>query len=211
MSMTPPSEPASTPARTSRGRILIVEDVDEARQQMAETLRAHGYDVAEAADGLRAIQAVSAERFDAIVLDLVMPNVDGWQFRETQLRHPELAGIPTVIVTVHPLREPDRYALRTPNVLRKPVEDAALLAALEQACATVQQRREPADGLTVGNLFWSRRGEIACSTHAPHSQSARWTDEQWAPIPPASKYQQIVYQCQYCPGHKGPIQRRPRS
>ena len=210
MSVNSAPDPASTSAPASRGRVLIVEDVDAARQQMAGTLRANGYDVAEAADGLRAIQAVSAERFDAIVLDLVMPNVDGWQFRETQLRHPELAGIPTVIVTVHPLREPDRYALRSPNVLRKPFEDAALLAALEQACATVQQRPEPSDGTVVRTLFWSRRGEIACSEHAPHSQSPRWVDEQWAPIPVTSKYQQIVYQCQYCPGHKGPIQRRPR-
>ncbi len=210
MPLSPQPPSASIPAR-SRGRVLIVEDMEPLRHQMAETLRANGYDVAEAPDGLHAIQAVSAERFDAIVLDLVMPNVDGWQFRETQLRHPELADIPTVIVTVHPLREPDRYALRTPNVLRKPFDDAALLTAIERACTTVQQRREPAEGSTVGNLFWSRRGEIACSEHAPHSQSAGWVEEQWAPIPATSKYQQIVYQCQYCPGHKGPIQRRPRA
>ena len=53
----------------------------------------------------------------------------GWQFRATQLRHPELARIPTVIVTAKSPREPDRYALRADNILRKPFEDADILKA----------------------------------------------------------------------------------
>lgn len=208
---TQPSE-GPTPAR---GRVLIVEDAEPTRRRMAALLRAHGYEVVEASDGLRAIKAVSAQRFDAILLDLVMPHVDGWQFRETQLRHPELASIPTVVVTVQPLREPERYALRTTNVIRKPFEDHELVAMVNRACAMQRDDGRPrhhpqGDAPTVSRLFWSRRGEIACATHAPAPDSERWKSELWTAIPPNPGYQQIVYQCQYCPGHRGPIQRRSR-
>jgi CheY-like chemotaxis protein len=207
------SVPSEPPIGT-RGRVLIVEDAEPTRRRMTATLRAHGYDVVEAADGLKALKAVSSQRFDAILLDLIMPHVDGWQFRETQLRHPELAAIPTVIITVQPLREPERYALRTPNIIRKPFEDEELVAMVDRACATQRPVRPPpvpAGASGVSRLFWSRRGEIACALHAPAPDSARWTDEQWAPIPQNPGYQQIVYQCQYCPGHDGPIQRRARQ
>jgi two-component system response regulator MprA len=209
------SERVSERAISARRRILIVEDAEPTRRRIADVLRTHGYDVAEASDGLKALKAVSTERFDAILLDLVMPNVDGWQFRETQLRHPELAAIPTVIVTVHPLQEPERYALRAQNVVRKPFEDAELVAMLDRVCAVEEPSREAdesaVDGPAASQLFWSRRGEIACSEHAPEMQSKRWGDEQWAPIPTNQGYHQIVYQCQYCPGHDGPIQRRSRN
>ena len=214
MSQPIPSPTRSEPQAPARGRVLIVEDAEPTRRRMTATLRSHGYEVVEASDGLRALKAVSSQRFDAILLDLVMPNVDGWQFRETQLRHPELASIPTVIVTVQPLREPERYALRTPNIIRKPFEDDELVAMVHRACATQQplasRRSAPHDGAAVSRLFWSRRGEIACGTHAPAPDSERWKEEQWTAIPPNPGYQQIVYQCQYCPGHRGPIQRRSR-
>lgn len=199
---------------TTRGRILIVDDAEPTRRRITAALRTQGYDVVEASDGLKALKAVSTQRFDAILLDLVMPNVDGWQFRETQLRHPELAGIPTVIVTVQPLREPERYALRTTHIIRKPFEDADLVAMVAQACETqppAPARRPHAEAPEVSRLFWSRRGEIACATHAPAPESERWQHEQWTAIPPHPGYQQIVYQCQYCPGHRGPIQRRNRE
>ena len=93
------------------GHVLVVEDIDTTRQQLVETLRRNGFRVDEAHDGLEALKKVSARRFDAILLDLVLPYVDGWQFREMQLRHPELATIPTVVVTVRPLRESDRYGI----------------------------------------------------------------------------------------------------
>ena len=55
-----------------------------------------------------------------------------------QLRYPELSSIPTVIVTVQPLRQPDRYSLRITDVIHKPFEDEAILQAVERACQTRQ-------------------------------------------------------------------------
>ena len=106
-------DPITSPMFHPHPRVLVVEDGESTRQHIAGVLRREGYEIAEAVDGLEALRKVSAASFDAIVLDLLMPNVNGWQFRQTQLRHPELAGIPTVIVTVRSLREPDRYVLQS--------------------------------------------------------------------------------------------------
>jgi CheY-like chemotaxis protein len=217
--MPPPDDSTSLPPgrnEPARKLVLVVEDVDTTRQRLAQALRREGYGVVEAADGLEALKQVSTQRFDAILLDLVMPNVDGWQFRETQLRHPELAAVPTVIVTVQPLREHDRYALRARDILRKPFEDAELMAMISRACATPQQWSPPSGApaavtVPAQTLFWSRRGEIACATHAPKDDSVRWSEERWSPLPAGAGKGRVRYQCQHCPGHGGPIGRTPRA
>jgi CheY-like chemotaxis protein len=192
-----------------RAHVLVVEDTDTTRHRLVDTLRTHGYRVDEAIDGLEALQKVSATRFDAILLDLVLPHLDGWQFRETQLRHPELANIPTVVVTVRPLREPDRYVLRPNDIVHKPFEDEELLTAVRRACGTVPQAVPPQrpDG---AQLFWSRRGEVACWEHAPLTDSGRWHTERWAAIPAGAGNGRIFYQCQHCAGSAGPVQHRKR-
>jgi CheY-like chemotaxis protein len=186
-------------------RVLIVEDVDTTRQRIADLLRTHGYAVEEAVDGFEALAKVSATHFDAILLDLVLPRVNGWEFRATQLRSPQLAQIPTIVMTVHPLHERERYALRSKQVVHKPFENVTLLQAVKCACATAPGVLDLSD-----QLYWSRRGEIACIAHRPAADSRRWRDEQWTAIPPLQP-RQVVYQCQHCAGHRGPIRRTART
>jgi CheY-like chemotaxis protein len=190
--------------------VLVVEDNDTTRARMATVLRTRGYEVVEAVDGLEALQKVNYRPFDAILLDLVLPHVDGWQFRATQLRHPELARIPTVIVTVRPLREPERYSLRTSEVVRKPFEDTVLLQAVERACRIHQPTALPPRSDPNG-LFWSRRGEVACADHAPDATSPRWCEDRWDAIPADAGNGRIAYRCQHCPGDGSPIDRSQRT
>ena len=53
--------------------------------------------------------------------------------------------------------------------------------------------------MNATNLFWSKRGEVACQEHAPDSASDRWTVEGWRPIVP-SDLGRITYRCQHCSG-----------
>jgi CheY-like chemotaxis protein len=206
--LTQPHSP--TLQHPSPRRVLIVEDTEATRQRLAALLSGEGYQVDAAVDGLDALKRLSASHYDAILLDLLLPHVDGWQFRETTLRHPDLRTIPTVILTVAALRESDRYALRTPFVLRKPIEDATVLETLKRACQNQQidsLRRAPL--APVQELFWSRRGEVACAAHAPAADSSRWQEERWSPVDGART--RVTYQCQHCPGSHGPISRKGQS
>ena len=82
--------------------LLVVEDEPDIRSAIAEVLRDEGHRVLEAGDGSEALGVLRAgSRPDAIILDLMMPRLDGWGFRAAQLAEPDLARIPVLVVSAH--------------------------------------------------------------------------------------------------------------
>jgi len=80
------------------GSILLVEDEESVREVIETVLRAEGYEVVSARHGSEALDVLRGGfRPCIIILDLMMPVMDGWQFRGEQLRDPELLKIPTVV------------------------------------------------------------------------------------------------------------------
>ena len=91
------SSDSSTPTQT-QGLILLVEDEGSIREVMDAVLQAEGYRVVCAVNGADALDTLRAGlRPCMIILDLMMPVMDGWQFRATQMRDGELLKIPTVV------------------------------------------------------------------------------------------------------------------
>jgi two-component system, chemotaxis family, chemotaxis protein CheY len=80
-------------------RILVVDDDKSIRELVTEWLRDEGFDVTTAANGAEALEEVQTQRPDVIVLDLMMPVMDGWAFAEAchQLTNPR--PIPIVVVS----------------------------------------------------------------------------------------------------------------
>ena len=99
--------------------ILLVEDNDDLRQMFADALRFAGFVVVQASDGLQALRILENERPDLLVLDILLPSVDGLSIRDEILAHTDTKDIPIVIVT----GSADTYSHRLRNdcVLRKPV------------------------------------------------------------------------------------------
>ena len=96
-------------------------------------LREEGYEVAEAADGREALDHLKTARPSAIVLDLMMPVVDGFTFLVERRKLPDCAAIPVVVLTaVHNLSDLVG-TLGVKAALGKPFESAALLAAVAQS------------------------------------------------------------------------------
>src|SRR5580693_9097789 len=114
-------------------RVLVVEDNHEFRASLVEALRDAGHDVAEAVDGAVALRWLqeTAEVPDVIVLDLMMPNMDGRLFRIRQLADQRLASIPTVVTTAMSVDPATRSVLGYTPVLSKPLSLDSFLAALE--------------------------------------------------------------------------------
>ncbi|MFL5274805.1 MAG: response regulator [Anaeromyxobacteraceae bacterium] len=106
--------------------VLVVDDDACLREVVSQGLAAEGYSVREARDGADAFAALGREPLpDAILLDLNMPHMTGWQFRDLQKRHAALAHIPVVVMTgSHPL------GIDAAGLLEKPFEVEALAAKL---------------------------------------------------------------------------------
>jgi two-component system response regulator MprA len=118
--------------------ILIVEDDSDLRDALTYLLKACGYSVIAAADGEEALQHLHGGLDPCLILlDLLMPRKDGFQFRTEQLETPKFAKIPVIaysgIYAGSSLRE-KAAALGITTVLEKPVDYDGLLAMIEKHC-----------------------------------------------------------------------------
>jgi CheY-like chemotaxis protein len=114
--------------------ILLVEDDDDIRDLLSQVLAEEGYTVVGAANGLEALTYLRSDgqRPDLILLDLMMPVMDGWQFRAAQREDPQLAAIPVVLLTAVTEARSTAPTLRGLACVEKPVHLPRLLEVLER-------------------------------------------------------------------------------
>jgi CheY-like chemotaxis protein len=118
--------------RGDQGWILVVEDEADIREILCMVLEEHGLHAVGAADGVEALQRLRERSApELVILDLMMPRMDGWQFRDAQLHDPDLAGIPVLVLSGDgrvPVKAAELHAV---GFLRKPVEIDELLSSVE--------------------------------------------------------------------------------
>lgn len=115
-------------------RIMVVDDSPADLQNLKSILQKGGYDVIEVASGQDSIAKAKAEKPDAIVMDVVMPGVNGFQATRSIAKDPDTSKIPIIVVSAKN-QETDRvWALRqgAKEYVVKPVKDADLLAKVKQ-------------------------------------------------------------------------------
>jgi signal transduction histidine kinase/CheY-like chemotaxis protein len=106
---------------TARSRVLAVDDEPDALALVAETLRPAGYDVESASGGRAGIAAATARRPDVVLLDLMMPDVTGFDVVEALRADPRTRDVPVLIVTAKELTAEEKALLsgRVAGVLQK--------------------------------------------------------------------------------------------
>jgi CheY-like chemotaxis protein len=115
--------------------ILIVEDDRDVRGAMAALLEGEGYKVIEADDGERALHHLrSSTPFCLILLDLFMPVMNGWKFRDEQLRDPQIADIPVIVVSADTAAPRKAADLGAVDALVKPIDFDRLLDLVAAHC-----------------------------------------------------------------------------
>ena len=116
-------------------RVLVVEDDTDLRESICTVLADAGYTSWAAENGEVALERARAERPCVILLDLMMPIMNGWEFRSEQLRDPNLSSIPVIIMTADGRAREKAQALHA-DYLKKPITLDALLNLVDDYCGT---------------------------------------------------------------------------
>lgn len=141
-------------------RILLIEDDPVFRELTAATLEQAGYDVALAEDGATGLALARSDSFDAIVVDLMMPRMHGFEVIQRLRSHYQTFRTPLLVYSAKIYESDQRkvIALGADGFLQKPVSAESLQAALSEALKCVKV------------TFWGVRGSVA----APGPETVRY-------------------------------------
>jgi CheY-like chemotaxis protein len=115
------------------GWILVVDDDLDILEWTSMLLKSAGYEVLTATDGKGALHRLRAGTTPSLILlDLMMPGMNGWQFLDELHRDPSLTTIPVVVVSGGSYKEREIKSLGVAGYLRKPFDASTLLAMVEQ-------------------------------------------------------------------------------
>lgn len=116
--------------------VFVVEDSIDLRDLITELFRIEGFAVATAKNGQDALEFLSKSEHlpSVILLDMMMPGMDGFQFRKAQLAIPRLRDIPVLIMTADANAKEKATQIQAHGFLKKPVEAETLILVAEKFC-----------------------------------------------------------------------------
>ncbi|HYQ41746.1 MAG TPA: response regulator [Polyangiaceae bacterium] len=125
-----------------RRRVVLAEDNEDFRELLGAVLVRAGYEVDSCRNGQEALELLSGKAADLVILDLVMPVMDGWQFRTAQRADPSIADVPVVVMTSE--TSPQATAIHADAYVRKPFEWHDLLHEIERVFLERERRAQAA-------------------------------------------------------------------
>ena len=126
-----------TPQEPGNRAVMLVEDDGDIRGMITMLLELEGYRVLATSNGHDALQLLrDGERPCVILLDLMMPVMNGWQFRAEQARDPAIAEIPVVVISGDGRGAEKSTSIQASGYLKKPIDLDTLLSTVGRfACA----------------------------------------------------------------------------
>lgn len=178
----PTAEAAPEPPVGNRGTgyVLVVDDVENNRDVLSRRLERQGYSVATAENGRQALVRLRGETFDLVLLDIMMPQMDGYEVLQHLKADEALRHIPVIMISA--LSELDSVVrcigMGAEDYLPKPFEPTLLKARLG-ACLEKKRARD-------------REQELAAALHAQNREMAIWREAQEADLAVARTTQQAI-------------------
>jgi CheY-like chemotaxis protein len=127
------------------GNILVVDDEEDARYLVKQILEDNGYNVIEARNGRECLKKIREKKPDLILLDIMMPGLDGWEVLGEIQRDSDLRYIPVTMFTVKPLT-PETIRRKEVeglvNYIVKPFSNEGLIAAVSKTLDDLSEARE---------------------------------------------------------------------
>ncbi len=129
---------------SSRPVVLLIEDNFMNRDMLARRLQRRGFRTLDAEDGLRGLQTARQEKPDLILLDISLPEMDGYEVARRLKSEPETSAIPIIALTAHALSEDRDKALNAgcDAYAIKPVDFPALLDTMRRLLGASQGEQE---------------------------------------------------------------------
>jgi CheY-like chemotaxis protein len=119
--------------RKTSDTVLVVDDDQDIREALCELLRDEGYQAVAVANGEEALSFLRSGNLPCVILlDLMMPVMDGWEFRRHQASDPELSKIPVIVITAAGGQRASSISVE--KVLSKPLHLDQVLEVLHQYC-----------------------------------------------------------------------------
>src|SRR5512140_728789 len=143
--------------------VLIVEDERDLQRVLAYNFKQAGFDVVSAMNGETALRAVREERFDLIILDLMLPDLPGTEICRRLKQNPQTSAIPVVMVTAKG-EEVDRivgFELGADDYVVKPFSVRELILRVRAILRRAEGPSEPEDRFTFGRLEVDRAAHRA--------------------------------------------------
>ncbi len=118
----------------NKGRILYIEDNSDNRKLVRRVLEWDGYEVVEAKDGTEALARLESEPIDLALLDINMPDIDGYTLTTTIRANPRFSGLPIVAVTANVMRGDRERSLQAgcDGYIQKPIDIDTLSEQIER-------------------------------------------------------------------------------
>lgn len=125
----------------SHNCVLIVDDEADLRECLAELLEVEGFHVAQSVNGLEAIRYLQSQQQPPclILLDYMMPIMDGEAFRNEQLKHANLKNIPVVLLTAATIPEKTLSSMQLSGHVPKPIKIDQFIATVKQFCRPTER------------------------------------------------------------------------
>jgi DNA-binding response OmpR family regulator len=120
----------------SNRRIVVVDDDTDILESISIVLRGAGYDAQTASNGAHGLDIMRRTQPCLVLLDLMMPGMNGWQFRAEQMREAAIATIPTVVMTGFPAAVENGATLCPAACLKKPIDLDDLLDTVARFCSS---------------------------------------------------------------------------
>ncbi|HET9553882.1 MAG TPA: response regulator [Anaeromyxobacteraceae bacterium] len=122
----------------SKPRIIIVDDDRDTREMLTLALELEGFDVGQAANGLRLISAMHVDRPDVILLDVMMSWIDGFELCRAIKKNPIFADIPVIFISARKSAEDERTGLGAGAIayFSKPIDMDGLVGRIREILAS---------------------------------------------------------------------------
>lgn len=123
----------ANPIQTDKKVLLIIDDDESIRETLQQVLEIEGFDVLAAAEGKTGLEVLklNKEKIGVVLLDLMMPEMNGWQFLEVQQNDPEISAIPVIVITAFPN---ESGSIRPSAILKKPLDPESLIERILPLC-----------------------------------------------------------------------------